>query len=323
MPHSLTTAATDPAGPLGPWIGRVLEIGGGVVPALRALGAEIPESHRGAWEELCGSLSDGDVTRAARGIDADPDVWIPLLAAAAPGATTGDGLAEGAFLRRAVDVVVRREEKSRWWLPALYPLGVLLFATAVASFLAVLVVPTFEAMFADFGMRLPRLTASVLALARLLRAVWWVLLPALAILALLAALPWRRPGWARWPGSGLARSGRFARHAADLLAAGIPEAEAVAMAARAADPRGEPVDQGLPAWLSGAVRHALVAEMPAATRVRLLGRIATCLEQRLSARNAWASWCVGPLAVFVTGLAVFLLVLALFMPLIKLVAALS
>ena len=63
--------------------------------------------------------------------------------------------------------------------------------------------------------------------------------------------------------------------------------------------------------------------MPAATRVRLLERIAVCHEQRLSARNAWASWCVGPLAVFVTGLAVFLLVLALFMPLINLLVALS
>lgn len=323
MPPPRTTAVTDPAGPLGPWIARVLEIGGGVVPALRALGDEIPEARRAGWQELCRTLAEGDAARAARGIDADPDIWIPLLAAAAPGATTGDGMAEGAFLRCAVDTMVRREDQSRWWLPALYPLAVLLFALVVTTFLATFVVPTFEAMFADFGMRLPMLTASVLALARVLRAVWWLLLPALAIVTLLAMLPGRRPRSVRPQGNRFVRSGRFARNVADLLAAGVPETEAVAMAARAADPQGERVDGALPGWLTETVRHALETEMPAATRIRLLERIADCHEQRLSARNAWASWCVGPLAVFVTGLAVFLLVLALFMPLIKLVSALS
>jgi len=323
MPPSRTTAVTDPAGPLGPWIGRVLEIGGGVVPALRALGDEIPEARRAGWEDLCRTLATGDAARVARAIDADPDTWIPLLAAAAPGATTGDGLAEGAFLRRAVERLVRREARSRWWLPALYPLGVLLFALGTASFLATLVMPTFEAIFADFGMRLPALTAGVLAMGRLLRAVWWLLLPALVVVMLLAALVRRWPAWLRRPGNWFVRSGRFARHTADLLAAGVPEVEAVAIAARAVDPEGPRAEGVLPGWISETVREAFEADMPAATRVRLLDRISASHEQRLAVRNAWAAWCVGPLAVFVTGLAVFLLVLALFMPLINLVVALT
>ena len=195
MPPSHTIAVTDPAGPLGPWIGRVLEIGGGVVPALRALGDEIPPASRRGWDELCRTLADGDAVRAARGIDADPDLWIPLLAAAAPGATTGDGRSEGAFLRRAVDTVVRREARSRWWLPALYPLGVLFFAVVVASFLVTAIVPEFEAIFADFGARLPTFTRGVLALARVLRAVCWLLLPALAIAMLPGVITGRRSFW--------------------------------------------------------------------------------------------------------------------------------
>lgn len=315
-------AVTDPTGPLGAWIERVLEIGGGVVPALRKLRDEIPVARRAHWDELCRTLADGDATRAARALVADPDTWIPLVSAAAPGATTGDGLAEGEFLRRAVDAVVRRETSSRWWLPALYPLAVLLFALVVACFLATAVVPEFESIFDDFGTQLPALTEGALWLARWLRGGGWVLPPTLFLL-LLVAVRSRRLAWLRWPGGWLVRSGRFARFAADLLAAGVPRDTAVAVAARAVDPAVAPGDGGFPAWLSETVRHALADDMPAATRVRLLGRIAACHEQRLSSRHAWAAWFLGPFAVFITGLAVFLIVLALFMPLINLVSALS
>lgn len=314
---------SDSAGPLGAWIERVLEIGGGVVPALRKLRDEIPVARLGNWDELCQTLADGDATRAARALVADPDTWIPLVSAAAPGATTGDGLAEGEFLRRAVDAVVRRETSSRWWLPALYPLAVFLLAMAVACTLATVVVPPFEALLADFGIRLPVITAAVLGLSRWLRAGWWALLPGLALLMLLAATWRRRPAWLRWPGDWFVRSGRFARFAADLLAAGVPRETAISVAARAADPAARPGDGGLPAWLSETVRHALADDMPAATRIRLLARIAACHEQRLSSRHAWAAWFLGPFAVFITGLAVFLIVLALFMPLFSLVSALS
>ena len=132
------------------------------------------------------------------------------------------------------------------------------------------------------------------------------------------------PSWLLIPGSGLARSGRFARFVADLLAAGVPQPVALAVATRAVAPRIRftPAD-GLPRWLSATVRHALVEKMPVATRLRLLDRIATCHDQRLAAGRNWLSWCLGPLAVFITGLLVFLMVLALFMPLIQLVTDLS
>jgi type II secretory pathway component PulF len=63
--------------------------------------------------------------------------------------------------------------------------------------------------------------------------------------------------------------------------------------------------------------------MTAATRVRLLDRIATCHALRLAASRSWISWFLGPVAVFVTGLLVFLMVLALFAPLINLVTILT
>ena len=320
-----TTAASAATAALGPWIGRALEVGGGIIPALRALGAELPPRRRAAWDELCETLAAGDASRASRALEHDPDIWIPLLTAAAPGATTGDGASEAAFLARAVDVVVTEDTKSRWWLPLVYPFFVTLLAVAVTSFLALLVVPEFEKILSDFGMRLPLITEALIGFSHFLREGWGVLLAAAAVataLWLTAGRWW--PSWLRLPGSRFAQSGRFARFAADLLAAGVPQPVALAVASRAVDPQDAmaAADQQ-PRWLSATVRHALDGNMPAAARVRLLDRIATCHALRLAASRSWISWCLGPVAVFITGLLVFLMVLALFMPLIKLVTDLS
>ena len=320
-----TTAVSAATAALGPWLGRALEVGGGIIPALRALGAELSPRRRAAWDELCETLVAGDTSRASRALEHDPDTWIPLLTAAAPGATTGDGASEAAFLARAVDVVVTEETKSRWWLPLVYPFFVTLLAVAVTSFLALLVVPEFEKILSDFGMRLPLITEALIGFSHFLREGWGALLAAAAVataLWLTAGRWW--PSWLRLPGGRFAQSGRFARFAADLLAAEVPQPVALAVAARAVDPQGRTTAAGQPPrWLSATVRHALDGNMPAATRVRLLDRIATCHDLRLAASRSWISWCLGPVAVFVTGLLVFLMVLALFMPLIKLLTDLS
>lgn len=323
MSTSRSTAASA-SGPLGPWIDRLLEVGGGVVPALRALGRELPRRRLAAWGELCDTLAAGDAARAARALDRDPDTWIPLLAAAAPGTTTGDGIAEGVFLGRAVVVAVRDDDDARWWLPAVYPLVVLALALAVVCFLAATVVPQFEKIFEDFGTRLPALTTAVVAFASFLRTGWWALLAGILLAVVLRSTASRWwPARLHLPGWWFVRSGRFARHAASLLAAGVPQETAVAVASRAVDPGGAAVCGDLPRWLSRTVRHALSADIAPRTRVRLLERIAVVHDARLAAVRSWASWCLGPAAVFVTGMCVFILVLALFMPLIKLVSDLN
>jgi len=319
------TAASAATAALGPWIGRALEVGGGIIPALRALGTELPPRRRAAWDELCETLVAGDASRASLALEHDPETWIPLLTAAAPNATTGDGASEAAFLARAVDVVVTEETKSRWWLPLVYPFFVTLLALAVTSLLAVLVVPEFEKILGDFGMRLPLMTEALIGFSHVLRKGWGGLLAAAAVATVLwlTANRWW-PSWLRLPGSRFAWSGRFARFAADLLAAEVPQPVALAVAARAVDSQDRPTAADEPPrWLSATVRHALDGKMPAATRIRLLDRIATCHALRLAASRSWISWFLGPVAVFVTGLLVFLMVLALFAPLINLVSALS
>jgi type II secretory pathway component PulF len=174
-------------------------------------------------------------------------------------------------------------------------------------------------------MRLPLMTEALLGFSHFLREGWGGLLAA-AVVATALWLTANRwwPSWLRIPGSRFAQSGRFARFAADLLAAGVPQPVALTVASRAVDPQDAmaAADQQ-PRWLSATVRHALDGNMPAATRIRLLDRIATCHALRLAASRSWLSWFLGPVAVFVTGLLVFLMVLALFAPLINLVTVLT
>jgi type II secretory pathway component PulF len=169
------------------------------------------------------------------------------------------------------------------------------------------------------------MTEALLGFSHFLREGWGALLAAAAVataLWLTAGRWW--PSWLRIPGSGFAQSGRFARFAADLLAAEVPQPVAFAVASRAVDSQDRPTAADeLPRWLSATVRHALDGNMPAATRIRLLDRIATCHALRLAASRSWISWFLGPVAVFVTGLLVFLMVLALFAPLINLVTVLT
>jgi len=329
-PSSTATAASAIGTPLGPWLRRALEIGGGVLPALRALASGIPvERRRAAWLEVCDTIAAGDTGRAAAGLLREPELWMPLVAAAPPEATTGDGRCEVAFLDRAIDVTGRDDSAAVWWRPALYPLAVLAIAIAVGCLLAALVVPTFKQIFNDFGMQLPAITIAVIVLSDAVHNYWWIPI----VVATTVALGWLTSG--RWwlsylvlPGRRLGLSARFARFAADLLEAGVPESDAIAVAAaasgrqasRTAGKVASAIDQK---WLTAAVRHAVEIPLGRDKRASLLRQLAACHEERLGVGRSWLAWCLGPLAIFVTGFFVFLLVLGLFMPLIKLVTDLS
>ena len=139
---------------LGPWLDRALEIGGGLQPALRALAASMPSGKRQEeWIEVCDIVAAKDKRLAAAGLAGHPENWIPLIAAAPPGATSGDGRSEVEFLSRAIDITTRDEPGRGWWRPAVYPLLVMATAIAISCLLAVMVVPTFKQIFNDFGMR--------------------------------------------------------------------------------------------------------------------------------------------------------------------------
>jgi hypothetical protein len=329
-PPPSAATATPSVEALGPWIARALEIGGGVLPALRALVAGMPAGkRRAAWIEVCDTIDAGDTARVATGIFRDPELWMPLLTAAPPGATTGDGRSEVAFVDAAIDATGRDDSAAAWWRPAVYPLVVMAIAIAVGSLLAALVVPTFKQIFSDFGIRLPAITIAVIALSDFVHNYWWMAV----VVAAAASLAWlsRRRWWPSWlvlPGTRLGWSARFARFAADLLEARVPEADAITVASAASSgwPGGAVADPGSAPgqrWMTAGVRHAIGIALEPDKRATLLRQLAICHDQRLGVGRSWMAWCLGPLAIFVTGFFVFLLVLGLFMPLIKLVTDLS
>jgi type II secretory pathway component PulF len=75
--------------------------------------------------------------------------------------------------------------------------------------------------------------------------------------------------------------------------------------------------------LSASMTHALVAEMPTSTRVRLLREISDCYADRTGRLLSWSRGLAAPLATITIGLLIGIMVLGLFIPLISLIENLS
>jgi type IV pilus assembly protein PilC len=214
--------------------------------------------------------------------------------------------------------------------------------------LSFFVIPTFEEIFADFGLTLPGLTVIVIKLAKWITSGQAILhiSVGLAIAAILVVV---LRNWLASPGNWASdRFGRrFARSTAiaklagftaDLLEAGFDRSSALTVAAfanRASSFRRvahrfaeslrnhaqiDPLDTR---HLSATIAHALVAEMPTSSRVRLLQEISDCYADRSGRLSSWSRGLAAPLATIAVGLLVGLMVLGLLVPLISLIENLS
>ena len=223
-----------------------------------------------------------------------------------------------------------------------YPGVVLAVALGVLAIIMVVVVPTFENVFASFGADLPWATQQLIAISR-----WstqWG--PAVLALALVGAVLWQRgwrPGWARrlddallglplW-GPLLRQSAvaRWARTLATLLAAGLPLTEALHWVrgacghpayARATLRVREQVARGSSLRLAmsrEALFGPLLKQMAAigeesGTLDELLQRAADFEETQLDERIAYWSGLLEPATVVLLGLLIGSVVLALYLP---------
>ena len=154
---------------------------------------------------------------------------------------------EGGALRpvltRVGEFLVRSEAIHQKVVSALiYPAVLLFVATGSIVLILTFVLPQFESMFQDAGSKLPAATQLVMAASRTLREDWWIMLLALAIIAIaaqrlmqLATVQALRDRVAlRLPilGSLITRFevGRFSRSLGVLLVNGVPAARALALA---------------------------------------------------------------------------------------------
>jgi type II secretory pathway component PulF len=197
-------------------------------------------------------------------------------------------------------------------------LGLALAAVTLSSVLTLLfttaVLPVFEALFDDFGMRLPWLTRVTLAVGPAARRGW----PLAVAAMVLGGLGW----WflVRQAPRRASAAADFTRALARLVAGGVAYDDAIVLAARVADaPPVDPADPARP------LTYAAVAALdaPPAAAAVLLDAVADCHDDRARAGSSIGEWFIGPLAVATIGVLVGLAVIALFLPLVQVVSNLS
>lgn len=228
-----------------------------------------------------------------------------------------------------------------------YPATVIVIALAVLALILLYVVPVFEEVFRSFGAELPWSTRAVLAFSRGAGDG----LPWLAMLALPAALLWRRQAsntaWRRhwhrrlldWPGIGplLQASvvARWAHTLSALLAAGVPLTEALPVAGQASDhPVYQRINEHLQrrvvqgGRLSEGMAHTgrfpdMLVQLCATgedtgTLDTLLGRAAVLMSEELDARVHALSSLIEPLIIVVLGGLIGVILVAMYLPIFRL-----
>ena len=320
---------------------RVIEQGRAIAPALHAYAEELPPGRRQRQlVAVLGTLERGDPAEAAASLQQLSTFWIPLLSAASASGDSGRVLSE--FLRESQ----RADELRRqWWFTLAYPLFVIAIALAVLTILSFTVIPTFREMFTSFDLPLPSFTLLVLTIAESITSGRIMLIMA-AILAggyLLAKCSHLLPLSVRERfsdrfGTFFRRTtalARLAQFMADLLEANLNVSDALRIAGFAvASPRtrratwrlATEIDtRSMFAWtphrpfFSAIVLHALTAEMPVASRIRLLREVSQGYAQRIRGRLSWTQGIIEPIAVVLVGTVVLGTAIALFLPLVALV----
>jgi len=277
-------------------------------PLARALAEDLPARGGRSWERMARALESGDTAAAGRAAAADARCWIPLFAHGQEGPVPVADLLSAAERPRSTVSLV--------WASVAYPLIIVGVAILVVAILSAMVVPMFASMFEDFGLQLPLATRAVISLAQFMSTIWGPLIVAAGCVAIGRWLMiTRSPRGAR-------AAEAFTRALASLAAAEVPRADALDLAAAAAQVRPslatKPARRGP---LTTAALEALSYE-PQAAGV-LLSAIADCHKDRARGGLSVTQWLIGPLAIGLVGIFVGFIVIALFMPLISLVNALS
>lgn len=237
----------------------------------------------------------------------------------------------------------------------LYPFVLLVLTLGLFFFLATMVVPVFQEMFLDFGLRIPQPTAALFALTHFAISAPWVII-ALALFGF-AALPWLRPSWSRVLDSleflpfvsyfrsgsrrGLLAMARWSGTLGELLAIDVPESQAILTAGIASGHqylrmRSESMAmnaQKMPdaSWVSRTESSAFSAVAIQALDLRREGKNVIPLFRELAdsytirycqRMNRSMGW-MGPVFILFIGGLVLFMIFALFLPLTSLIVSLS
>lgn len=151
---------------------------------LRALAAETSSRRvRGALEELSRRVAAGEPLAAAV---SGPQAGIPTTLAAVIRAGQRCGRLPGALSGYLDLLREERDLRQSLWAGLAYPIILMFCSLVIVVSVACIIMPSFDAMFADFGVELPDITRYTLTVASILRNFgWWLLLGAVLIIVAL------------------------------------------------------------------------------------------------------------------------------------------
>lgn len=317
-----------------------------VVPALMALADEMPASSvQGAIRKLVDKLQRGTTT-AELIEDRVSATWLPVLVS---------GLTKESSAKRIRILVadaVREVERRNQRLRALaYPLVLSLFVLFVLGSLCAFLVPTFQNMFTDFGLRLPKPTQFLFWCTEQLYfhplRTFLVIFFLVAIYYAVArfwtrsALPSRFLGFLYAGNSSSLRGmASFTHSLVELLDIDATLPEALRIAGRNCQhPHIESVARSLAEQLEQRTQplgqfsmlHSLPPTLVYALRlgpegtpsIPLLRELSAVYSDRVGGRSEGAGGATAPLAIFAIGVLVAFVVISLFMPLVSMISALS
>jgi type IV pilus assembly protein PilC len=314
-----------------------------IVPALKAFSEEAAaKTHRGELQRLIQIIESGDAAEAEQAFADLPDYWVPLISAAMGSNDPGRILQE--FLNESQ----RSDELRRQWrLTLAYPILVACLAAVVLTFLSVLVIPIFRAIFLDFGLSLPTITAANLEVAYWIAYMWKYIAVAafiVFVIAIVLCLRSRSRGapstfFGRLLYGRTAAVARLSQFTADLLEAGLSVPDALQVAGlltrkkryryaiwRLADEQQSKPSE-VPRFAApprlATIFYALRADLPTASRVHLLREITETNLETTRRSLSWTRGFLEPVSIVVIGLLVGTVVISLFLPLIKLINGLS
>ncbi|GGJ09513.1 secretion system protein [Alicyclobacillus cellulosilyticus] len=275
-----------------------------------------------------------------------PPVFISMVRAGEAGGTL-----DIALERLALHFERSHQTREKVKSALTYPAIVGIVAAAVTVFLLVRIVPTFVAMFAAYRVELPLPTRLVMGLSRLLRAGWWGVILAIALLFALHRWARRKPGYRRvfdqarfrLPLFGRMRQtavmAQMARTLGSLIASAVPLAQTLRLTAEVVDDavvsetlRAATASLEAGGTLSEALRQnrlipPLVAEMVAIGEQTgeldfVLERLAGFYEQEAEAYADRLKQVLEPVMIVVLAVIVGTIVLSVILPSFRLLQAL-
>jgi type IV pilus assembly protein PilC len=271
-----------------------------------------------------------------------PDIYVNMVAAGEAG-----GILDTILNRLAAYIEKSMALKKKVKGAMTYPIVVLVIAFGVVALLLIFVIPTFEAMFNDFGGTLPAPTRLVIDASAWLQRYWWLVL-GLIFAGITALKQWRKSEHGQRVTDGLALRlpvvgilvrkvavAKFTRTLSTLIASGVPILDGLDIVAKTAG--NKVVELAILQTRTAIAEGKTIAEPLAQTKVfppmvvqmigvgeqagaldSMLSKIADFYDEEVDASVETLSSMLEPFIMVFLGVVIGFIVVAMYLPVFKL-----